>query len=46
MLNRTERNNYILDFILDFLKSTSAEFITIIISLSSILLSTTLTLKK
>ena len=46
MLNRMERNNYILDFILDFFKSTSAEFTTIIISLLSILLSTTITLKK
>ena len=46
MLNRMERNNYILDFILDFFKSTSAEFTTIIIRLLSILLSTTITLKK
>lgn len=35
-----------MDFILDFFKSTSAEFTTIIISLLSILLSTTITLKK
>lgn len=35
-----------MDFILDFFKSTSAEFTTIVISLLSILLSTTITLKK
>ena len=35
-----------MDFILDFFKSTSAEFTTIIIRLLSILLSTTITLKK